>query len=139
MARSASDTLTELVQNLAEQGLLLERLHDGDDYEVRATDDIFAFQPVLTMPAALLVEYVEQLGDDSYLPLGPLSLTTIHLVEELETDHHGGRNYVRALGFRRSRGDRVELFVEKDVPPVPYLPPDPDPDLRWEARRPGDG
>ena len=91
----------------------------------------FAFEPVLTMPEALLLEYVEQLAEDPDLPLDAFSLASIHLVEELATDHHEGRNYVRALGFRRGRRARVELFVEKDIPPPPFRPLDRD--VRWTA------
>jgi hypothetical protein len=135
MGRPAGEFVTELVRNLAKEGLALEHRGSGDDYVIRSADDLFAFEPVLTMPEALLAEYLEQLGrdirDDPNMPLDPLTLTTIHVVEELETDHHEGRNYVRALGFRRGRRGRVELFVEKDVPELPYRPPNPD--LEWCA------
>jgi hypothetical protein len=131
MAQSSGEVLAELLRNLAEQGLRLVRRGTGDDYEVHSADGLFAFRPVLTLPESLLAEYVDQVRRDTSLPIDPLDLTTIHLVEELETDHHEGRNYVRALGFRRGRAGQVSLFVEKDVPPVPYRPPDPD--LVWTA------
>ena len=134
MERQAGAVLAELVRELEEEGPLLERRGDSDDYDVRSTGGEFALQPVLTMPESLLVEYVEQLAEDPDLPLDALSLASVHVVEELTTDHHEGRNYVRALGFRRGRRGRVELFVEKDVPPIPHRPPDPD--LQWTAYRP---
>ena len=137
MTRSGNGVVAELVRNLAEEGLALARRGTGDDYEVRSTDDHFAFRPVLTLPESLLVEYLEQLDVDGHLPLDALSLTTVHLVEELETDHYEGRNYVRALGFRRGRRGRVEMFVDQDLPDIPYRPPNPD--LMWTADRPDNG
>jgi hypothetical protein len=131
MGRSASEVVAELVRNLAEHGLFLERRGATDDYEVRSSDGHLAFQPVLTVPESLLSEYLEQVGGDMRLPIDPLTLTTIHLVEELDTDHHDGRNHVRVLGFRRDRRGHVELFVEKNVPQRPYRPSDPD--LEWRA------
>ncbi len=89
---------------------------------------------MLTVSESLLSEYLEQVGSDIGLPVDPLTLTTIHLVEEPETDHHEGRNHVRALGFRRDRRGRVELFVEKDVPERPYRLSHPD--LEWRADEP---
>jgi hypothetical protein len=58
-----------------------------------------------------------------------LSLLQINIVEELTTDHGEGRNYVRSVGLERSPGGRVTLAVDKDVPPVPDVRPDPD--LEW--------
>jgi hypothetical protein len=64
-----------------------------------------------------------------------LSLTRIHLVEELATDHGDGLNYVRALGYRRKRG-KVEFFVEQEIqqPGSRTRPPE---DLEWHAYPPG--
>jgi hypothetical protein len=135
MTQSTGEVVVELIRNLAEQGLVLERRGTGDDYDVRSTGDTFAFRPVLTLPASLLAEYVEQVGEDirdnPHMQIDPLALATIHLVEELDIDHHEGRNYVRALGFRRGRRGRVELFVEQDVPQLANRPANPD--LEWRA------
>jgi hypothetical protein len=127
-----------LIGYLESRGFVLVRRGAGEDYVVRTADgEGFAYEPVLYLPTALLAEYLEVMsrtvGDvpDAYAEA--LSLTQIHLEEELATDHGLGTNYVRALGFRRRRG-RVEFFVEQDLPDVPYVPPDPD--LRWTAERP---
>ena len=139
MTRFERDPVAEILRGLRRQGLTVEPTGSGDDYAVRSKGaDIFAYRPVLTLPAALLSEYLAQMARDIHDAPDPsaeaLSLTTIHLVEELETDHHEGRNYVRALGFRRGNGGRVEMFVDQDLPDLPARRPDPD--LRWEARRP---
>lgn len=140
MTQSERDLVDEVLDGLRSEGFILEPTGDGDDYAVRSKGvDIFEYRPVLSLPAALLSEYLEQMSRDLRDDAQPLaeavSLTTMHLVEELETDHHEGRNYVRALGFRRRRG-RVEMYVDQDLPDIPTR--EPDPDLRWEARRPSD-
>lgn len=142
VTQSGRDLVAEVLRNLPRQGFIAEPTGSGDDYTVRSRGvDTFAFRPVLTMPAALLDAYLEQMSHDIHDAADPLdealSLTLVHLEEELATDHHEGRNYVRALGFRRGRGGRVELFVDQDLPDLP--PRAPDPDLRWEAHRPSDG
>jgi hypothetical protein len=63
-----------------------------------------------------------------------LSLTRIHLVEELATDHGDGLNYVRVLGYRRKRG-KVEFFVEQEIP-QPGSRTRPPEDLEWHAYPP---
>ena len=60
-----------------------------------------------------------------------LSLLEIHIVEEHTTDHAEGCNYVRSVGLERRPDGRVALVVDKDVPPLPDVPPDPD--LEWRA------
>ncbi|GAA0946915.1 hypothetical protein GCM10009559_45640 [Pseudonocardia zijingensis] len=63
-----------------------------------------------------------------------MSLTRIHLVEELTTDHGDGLNYVSALGYRRKRG-KVEFFVEREVP-EPGKAHHQGSDLEWRAHPP---
>ena len=134
------DLVAEILRDLRREGFIAEPTGTSDDYAVRSRGDTFAFRPVLTLPAALLSEYLEQMSRDIHDAPDPLaealSLTMIHLGEELGTDHHEGRNYTRALGFRRGRGGRVEMFVDQDRPPIPARRPDPN--LRWTAERPSE-
>jgi hypothetical protein len=106
----------------------------GDTLHVSSPDGAFAFAPVITLPPDLLHEYLEQADAP---PWGgepraeALSLLQINILEELDTDHGEGRNYVRSVGLQRGRDGRVTLVVDKGVPPLPDLPPDPD--LEWRA------
>ena len=121
MAMSADEAVGALLRDLRREGFVLERRPKGDEYDVSAPDDPFAFRPVLVLPGTLVLKYLEQIdAEDPAMPLDPLSLTTVHLAEELGTAHHEHRNYVVALGFRRGRRGGVELFVDKDVPPPSY-------------------
>lgn len=134
-AAAAADAIISFLEH---DGLIVER--DGSSLQVSSPDGTFVFAPVVHLPLDLLDRYLDQFEAPSWGgdPRDEaLSLLKINLIEDLTTDHGEGRNYTRAVGLRRGRGGRVELFVEQDVPPVPDLPPDPD--LRWEAPRPADG
>jgi hypothetical protein len=99
-------------------------------------------RPVLDLPADLLWDYLVEMSASCRHASDPLrealSLTKIHTLEYLTTDHGDGRNAVRALGFRRSRRGGVEFFVDKDAPEPPRgrAPQD---ELEWVAdpRTPG--
>jgi hypothetical protein len=135
MARTQHDPVAEIVRSLRAQGFTVEPTGHGDEYVLGSDDGTLARRPLLSLPPDLLSEYLEQTGRnyrDAADPLAEaLSLTMVHLIEELETDHHEGRNYVRALGLRRDPHGRVELFVEQDLPDVPRRPFDAD--LEWRA------
>lgn len=135
------DLVAAILRDLRREGFIAEPTGSGDDYIVRSTHDDLAFRPVLTLPAALLSEYLEQMSRDIHDVPDPvaeaLSLTMIHFGEELGTDHGDGRNYTRTLGLRRGRGGRVEMFVDQDRPPLPPRPVGP-PHLEWTARRPSE-
>ena len=60
-----------------------------------------------------------------------LSITTVHLAEDLDTDHDGGRNYTRSVGLHRRRDGRLTLLVDTELPGVPRQ--ERDPDLEWRA------
>jgi hypothetical protein len=130
-----------IVAALEREGLELVPTGSGDDFRVvdRGRRAFLHGPPVFTLPADLLAEYLQDMStrcQDQPDPLGEaLSLTQIHVVEYLTTDHGDGLNATTALGFRRtSRGD-VEFFLEQDVPPLGQVAPSPD--LRWEAEPPG--
>jgi hypothetical protein len=133
-----SDTAIASVASYLERDrLVVER--DGDTLHVSSPDGAFVFAPVVRLPADLLSSYLDQAdappwGGDPRVEA--LSLLKINILEELATDHGEGRNYTQAVGLRRGRGGLVELFVDQARPERPDLAPDPD--LRWEARRPSE-
>ena len=87
----------------------------------------------MSLPPDLLRDYLEQPSTYPWPVTDPraeaLSLLQINIVEELTTDHGEGRNYVRSVGLERAPGGRITLAVDKDVLPLPDVPPDPD--LEW--------
>lgn len=134
---TSMDDRSEIISYLEREGLELVPSGPGaDDYAVvDRSRRAFLYQPVFTLPADLLSEYLRTMSR-SYLdqpdPLREaLSLTQIHAVEYLTTDHGNGRNATRALGFRRTARGDVEFFVDQDVPGVEQ--PEPSGDLGWGA------
>jgi hypothetical protein len=130
------DRRNAVISYLEKEGLALIRIGSGDDYRVvDRTRRSFLYEPIFTLPVDLLSEYLSKMSE-RYLNqpdplLEALSLTQIHAMEYLTTDHGGGLNATRALGFRRTpRGD-IEFFVDQDVPHVER--PEPSSDLRWES------
>jgi hypothetical protein len=131
----AGELVTEIVAFLAEDGFVLTKQPGGDGYVVDpGRGNVLG--PVLTVPPALFREYLEAMSRTLEGQPDPfaeaLSLTRIHLMEELGTDHGDGRNYVRALGYRRRRDGSVEFYVDKEIPDRGQPPP-PSPDLTWQA------
>jgi hypothetical protein len=114
---------------------LLDVELDGDTLRVDSSDGVFAFVPVVRLAPDLLRDYLQQSNSYPWPVTDPraeaLSLLEIHIVEELTTDHAEGRNHVRSVGLERRPDGRVALVVDKDVPPLPDVPPDPD--LEWRA------
>jgi hypothetical protein len=138
---SDHDLVGDVVRQLQESGFVVERAQRRDAFLVRSYRGIgFPLGPVLTIPPALFRQYLEDLGscmDDEPDPFGEaLSLTMVHLDEELTTDHGDGLNYVRALGFRRKRG-KVEFFVEQEIPQAESRLTPSSADLEWRAYPPG--
>lgn len=118
---SEGDLVDAVVEHLRRDGFVLEAGLARDAFVVashRGTPMPHA--PELTIPPALFAEYLHGMArgmDDHPDPFTEaLSLTRIHLVEALDTDHGDGLNHVSALGYRRRRG-RVEFFVETEPPP----------------------
>ena len=129
--------IDEIILFLEHDGLAVERT--GDTLSIGSSTDTFAFTPVVRLPQELLRDYLRQpagLLSELDPEAEALSLLQINIAEELGTDHGHGRNYVRSLELRRGRDGQVVLVVDKDVPPTPYRPPDPD--LRWVATRPSE-
>ena len=123
-------------QGLRDCGFVVERIGTSDDYTVRATGgDVSAHEPVLSLPPALLAEYLEQMSRE--LPDAPdplaeaVEITTVHLAEELGIYHHGEPVHTRSAGLRRRRDGRLVLLLDQDIPGVPYQAPDED--LEWRA------
>jgi hypothetical protein len=136
VTQSQRDPMAEIIRGLRTYGFVAERIGTSDDYAVRPTSgDVFAYEPVLSLPPALLSEYLEQMSRDIHDVPDPLaealSLTMVHLAEDLDTDHRGGRNYTRSVSLRRGRGGRIALVTDMDIPGVPHRPPNPD--LEWRA------
>jgi hypothetical protein len=75
-------------------------------------------EPVFTVPAALLLEYLaamaQGLTDEPDPFAEAVSLNKIHAMEYLTTDHGRGLNATTALGYRRHRDGTVEFFHERD-------------------------
>jgi hypothetical protein len=128
----------ELLRFLLWQGFTVEPIGTSENLRVGSSDDSFEHRPVFVLPGDLLWEYLRDMSDsyrDEPDPLGEaLSMTGIHAVEFLTTDHGDGRNALRALGFRRDPTGRVEFFEEKDLPERPHLSGPPG-DLGWRAER----
>jgi hypothetical protein len=137
---ATEDPAEAIARYLERNGLEVERSRTGDTLAIRSSDPrAFAHEPTVRLPGRILQTYLENLGArlrDSADPAAEaLSLTQINVLEELTTDHGGGTNHTRTVGFRRGRDGRPELFVEKDPPePSPYGTGD-DP-LEWRAERP---
>lgn len=131
------DYRNEIIAFLEKEGLVLTPLASGDEYAVHGrTRRAFFHRPVFTLPADLLAEYLQKMSEkyaDQQDPLlEALSLTRIHAMEYLTTDHGGGLNATTALGFRRTdRGD-VEFFVDQDRP-KPGTPAGSGDELTWVA------
>jgi hypothetical protein len=124
----------EIIAYLEREGLALIPTGSGDDYRVVGrTRRAFLYEPVFTLPSDLLSEYLIAMSEryrDQPDPLREaLSLTKIHAMEYLTTDHGDGLNATVALGFRRTERGDVEFFLEQNVPPVSYQ--EPSPYLRW--------
>jgi hypothetical protein len=124
---------------LRESGFVIESAPVRDAFVVRTYRGTpFPLTPTLVIPPGLFREYLEDMSDrmsDERDPFGEaMSLTRIHLVEELSTDHGDGLNYVRALGYRRRRG-KVEFFVDQEIPQQGRRHPS-SPDLEWQAYPP---
>lgn len=130
------DCRNEIISHLGRDGLELIPTGSGDDYTVvYRSRRAFLYEPVFTLPADLLSEYLvtmsERYRDQPDPVLEALSLTQIHAMEYLTTDHGDGLNATRALGFRRTARGDVEFFVDQDVPDVGR--PEPSADLEWGA------
>lgn len=127
---STGPLVAEVLAELDAVGFAVSR--DGIGYVVssKAGDDL-AFTPRLTLSEELLSEYLAAasggVSDSRYA----FSLAKLNLVEELTTDHLDGVNYVRALGYRRSRRGGVEFFVDVEAPDVSRT--EPSDDLEWRA------
>ncbi|WP_219413096.1 hypothetical protein [Pseudonocardia nigra] len=126
-----------IISYLEREGLALIPTGSGDDYRV-VDPSRRAFlhgEPVFTLPADLLSEYLVEMSEryrDQPDPLGEaLSLTRIHAMEYLTTDHGDGLNATMALGFRRTTRGDVEFFVEQDIPSAEFV--EPSADLEWRA------
>jgi hypothetical protein len=133
---SPTECRREIISYLERQGLALIPTGSENDYRVVGrTRRAFYYEPVFTLPVALLSEYLNAMSEDYRDQPDPLrealSLTKIHAMEYLTTDHGDGLNATTALGFRRTENGDVEFFLEQDVPPVPHR--EPSPDLRWET------
>ncbi|WP_232662128.1 hypothetical protein [Pseudonocardia sp. TRM90224] len=139
MSHSADEAVAAIMRHLAADGFDCRADGAGRYRIVSQRGDALPAQPVLTIPADLFLEYLQDLaGKLGYPASDPfteaLSLTNINLMEELETTHGLDRNHVTALGYRRVRG-RVRFYVEHDFPDGAPAPPT-DPDQMWVAERP---
>lgn len=111
-----TDYRDEIRACLEREDLVLTRIRDTDDYEVRGRSRrAFWYQPVFTLPADLLAEYLRKMSEHYGMPEA-LSLTKIHAAEYLTTDHGEGLNATTALGFRRTKSGEVEFFLDQDPP-----------------------
>jgi hypothetical protein len=133
------DLVGTVVTYLRESGFAIEPAPVRDAFVVRAYRGTpFPLTPTLVIPPALFREYLEHMADrmgDEQDPFGEaMSLTKVHLVEELATDHGDGLNYVSGLGYRRKRG-KVEFFVDQEIPRPGQRPPA-SADLEWRAYPP---
>ena len=141
MSQPMIDPVVEIVRGLRTYGFIVERIGVSDEYTVRATSgDVFAYEPVLSLPPVLLTEYLDQMSRDILDvsdPLGEaLSITLVHLAEDLDTYHDGGRNFTRSISLLRRRDGRLSLVADLDFPGVPHRPPNPD--FEWVTDRPAD-
>lgn len=133
----AADQRAEILEYLAREGLTFE-CRSADTYRV-GPPHMFRSAPHFTVPPDLLDEYLRTMskryGDQPDPFREALSLTKIHAMEYLTTDHGGGRNATTALGFRRARSGEVEFFVEQGEPD--YGPPPGNGETwEWRAARP---
>jgi hypothetical protein len=134
-----NDLVDSVLAYLRESGFVIERAAARDTFVVRSYRGTgFPLAPTLTIPPAVFQEYLQDMSErrsDEQSPFDEaLSLTRIHLVEELATDHGDGLNYVRALGYRRKRG-KVEFFVDQEIPQPGSRYPSAQ-DLEWRAYPP---
>jgi hypothetical protein len=134
-----NDLVDSIIGYMRESGFVVERASVRDTFVVRSYRGTgFPLTPVLTIPPAVFHEYLQDMSErmtDEQNPFDEaLSLTRIHLVEELATDHGDGLNYVRALGYRRKRG-KAEFFVDQEIPHPGSRHPSAE-DLEWRAYPP---
>lgn len=120
---ASESVVAEVVSFLEEDGIVLHRTGSPSEFAVGSESERkFWHRPVLTIPGDLLAEYLvdvsRQYADSADPGREALSVTGIHLMEHLGTDHGSGANATTALGFRRNGSGRVELFVEKELPKV---------------------
>jgi hypothetical protein len=113
--------LVSLLRRLSDEGFVFEPIEGGGGYRFESRHGtMLPLRPVLTVSEETFDEYLDAMSHDLREMPDPraeaLSLTKIHVVEELSTDHGDGLNYVRALGYRRGRGGRVEFFVDQEIP-----------------------
>lgn len=128
--KSAGPLVVAVLAELDAVGFAVSRAGAGYVVSSRSGDDL-AFQPFLSVSEELLREYLEAATGGRSDDRETLSLMKLNLVEELTTDHLDGVNYVRALGYRRSKRGDVEFFVDQEIPEVGR--PEPSVDLEWRA------
>lgn len=128
--------LGRILQFLRDDGVSFLPIGTSDNFEVGPESTRpFRYRPVLTIPGDLLIEYLKDMGENFRDEADPfseaLSMTEIHLVEYLRTDHGSGSNATTAIGFRKGSNGEVELFVEKDCPRLEESADPEEGELRW--------
>lgn len=136
-----ADYETTVVHYLAQRQFAIETGSAPGDYIVTADGDKeLPLRPRLSLANQVLSEYLSAMSED-YLDkpdpmLEALSLTEIHIEEELATVDLDGQNYAKALGVRRDPKGKAEWFAERSEPDLSAERLQPSEDLIWQADPP---
>lgn len=129
-----------LVRHLRARGFTIQEGQKPGDYVVTAhRDNELALRPRLSLPADLVVEYLETMNRiQGATPPGldALSLMEVHLEEELSTADADGCNHATAVGIRRGARGRVEWFARHAAPEDLQRYDSPPENLEWRATPP---
>ncbi len=130
-----------VVDYLAERWFVIEPGSAPGDYVVTANGDKeLPLRPRLSLENRLLSEYLTAMGEDYPDEPDPvleaLSLTEIHIEEELDTVDPDGHNHATALGVRRGSKGKAEWFAERAEPDSSAERIQPSEHLVWQADPP---
>lgn len=136
------DYETIVVDYLFERQFVVEPTSTPGEYVVTANGDgELPLRPTLSLDNHLLSEYLTAMSEDypnvSDPLLEALSLTEIHIEEELDTVDLEGHNHAKALGVRRGPQGKAEWFAERAEPNLSTSPVQPSAHLGWQADPPG--
>ncbi len=131
-----------IIHHLEEREFVIEPGSISGEYIVTANGDTeLPLRPKLSLSNEVLSEYLAAMSqhhqDEPDPVLEALSLTEIHIEEQLAKVDLDGHNHAKGLGFRRGAEGQAEWFVERDEPAGAVEFSEPSADLVWQADPPG--
>lgn len=142
MTKNAQEDYESTIINyLMQRQFIIETGSTPGDYIVTADGDKeLPLRPRLSLENQILSEYLSTMSADYLDKPDPLfealSLTEIHIEEELATVDLDGQNYATALGVRRDSKGKAEWFAERSEPDLLAERLQPSEHLVWQADPP---